>query len=250
MIKIFMTFMVLMTSHKAMSQNTSITYQQSVHVDFDATLDEADSSDVQYDVQDDEDELVDFDEKLKTYMTAKLEAEKNNKYKYILGQEKIRYIRPDTRPGLLFDEEFILLDRNKRLMDHYTYSNEKGGELMTFEFDRTKLRDIDVVYRIDTLKSDRREILGYDCYRVVILETIRDLEYGEEILEYDCYVTDDIDLPFHLLNTTLKPILDSCPLEMKTHHRSSGTTYSTYTAIEINDSDDTVIVVPKKFKDH
>ncbi len=63
------------------------------------------------------------------------------------------------------------------------------------------------------------------------------------------YVTDEINLPFHPLNTTLKQTIASCPLQIITYNKDKGETFSTMNAIQIlegNESDP--IGLPERFK--
>jgi len=177
------------------------------------------------------------------------EKENQPTYFYTIGNDQIRYRRNLIKTSSIFNEEWITIDRDSRIMNHYYIDEAKGPQLTQFPFDRSTFRDIVVSYETKIDNNDQKIILGYKCHRVIITETIKDAEYETEIKIYDMYVTNEIDLPFHLLNSTLKPTIDSCPLQLTTYIKDKGNSYSTKKAIEIrlgNKCDD--VKLPERFK--
>ncbi len=162
--------------------------------------------------------------------------EKEEKHFYTIADDQIRYRRNLTKSSSLFNEEWISIDRNSRTMNHYYISKDKSSKVTKFPLDRTTFRDIKVTYETKEDKNDKKIILGYECFRVIVTETIIDAEYGTEVKIYDMYVTNQIDLPFHLLNTTLKQTIDSCPLQLSTFRKDKENSFSIMKAVEIRRS--------------
>jgi hypothetical protein len=228
----------------------TIVYQQTLSIDKKALEDESaiDTSEYEYT----EEELLEqkqFDEDMVKWVDTMTEKESKEKFYYTIGEDQIRYRRKLRKPGVIFNEEWILIDKQSRIMNHYYIHNTKGPQKTEFPLDRTTFRDLKVTYERKEDKNDTKTILGYRCHKVIVTETITDQEFGTEIQEYVMYATDQINLPFHLLNTTLKPIEDLCPLQLTIHRKDKGETYTKLYAIKIlSGSEADKLELPNRFK--
>lgn len=242
--------LIMLVSSMALSQTKTLVFQISLNMDFEA-IDPQDEIDLETTELSPE-EIKEVHEKRKkeiAFWTKKFKDEEKRRYYYTIGEKNLRYIRPVIKPGLFFEEEFILINREDRIMNQHFINKEGRAELTQFPMDRSSFRPIKVDYQVDTFGDDRKTIHGYDCYRIVVKESIVDEEFGIDRLEYDMYVTDKIDLPFHLLNTTLKPVLNSCPLEMTIYKKEGGSTFSTMNVVEIiNNVNQDLVELPDRFK--
>lgn len=232
----------------SLTNSQTVVYQKTSVIDKNSLKEET-----EIDVSDyTEEELADhlmYEAKITKWIDDQAEKEAKERYYYTPGKRFIRYRRKIPRPDLLFNEEWILIDRNNRTMNHYYIHNDKGAQMTEFPFDRSSFRDLDASYEVREDRDDKMTILGYQCHRIVVIETIIDPEFGTEVREYDMYATSEIDLPFHLLNTSIKPIINLCPLKLTTFRKDRGDTYSTMNAIEIlTRKEADRIKLPNKFK--
>ncbi len=244
--KVYLSFMLVLASIQILISQT-IVFQQGFRIDKLALQAETEIDTSTYTLEEIE-ELKESDEQFSIWIDEIADKESKERYYYTVGEEHIRYRRSLKKPGVFFDDEWILIDRDTRVMNHYYIDYKKGLQKTEFPFDRSEVRNIEVNYETKEHKDDRKTILGYDCFRVIVIETIIDDEFGTEINEYDMYVTDEINLPFHLLNTTLKPIVDSCPLQLTTYHKDKGSSFSIMNALQILEgSESDSIELPERF---
>jgi hypothetical protein len=240
---------LIMTNLNIVNSQT-VVYQQTLSIDKKALEEESPIDTTEYDYT--EEELLEqkqFDEDMDKWIDTMTEKESKEKFYYTIGEDQIRYRRKLRKPGVIFSEEWILIDKQNRIMNHYYIHNTKGPQKTEFPLDRTTFRDLEVTYEKSEDKSDVKTILGYECHKVILTETITDLEYGTEIQEYEMYVTDQIKLPFHLLNTTLKPIEELCPLQMTIYRKDKGETYTKMNAIKIlTGSEADELKLPNRFR--
>lgn len=237
---------------ESMNQSTNsnliqILYHEVVSIDRNVLLDA--DSDEETELTDEEiEEVKELNKTLHQLIDQQEKRANTQIHKYTIGPDNIRYERPHEKPMLLFTDEFILIEPNERIMNHYFISKKKGPGLQKFPLDRSAFRPLEVNYEINSVPSDRKNILGYDCYKMIITETISDREFGVECLRYDLYVTEAIDFPFHLMNSILKPMINKCALEITTRIKGKGTSCSIMTAAEIQENIDVDhVVLPDKF---
>jgi len=240
---------ILMMTYPENCQLIRITYNQEVHIDRNVFLESTDNN-LELLRKKDIEEEKEMDEKINQFINHQEKKEKNQIYKYTIGKEQIRYERLNNQPYILFSEEFIIINREERIMNHHFISKKKGPSLNKFPFDKSTFRHINVQYKLDTIKTDKKNILGYECYKMKIDETIEDKEHGTEISTYELYVTDEIDFPFHLMNSILKPMVNKCALEFKMTDHNKGESFSIMKAIKIEKNiNNNHIKLPKRFKE-
>ncbi len=226
----------------------TIVYQQTISIDKNALKEVSTPDDSEYS-EDEIQEQKEIDLVMDKFVDDISEKEKRKRYYYTIGNEKkIRYRRTLSKQRFVFREEWILIDIDNRVMNHFHIHNTKGAGMTAFPLDRTSIRDVEVTYKIREDKNDKKTILGYICHKIVVEETIIDAEFGIDVFEYEMYATDQIKLPFHLLNTTLKPVIESCPLELTTFSKNKGNSFSKLNAIKIlegKEADD--VDLPERF---
>jgi hypothetical protein len=135
---------------------------------------------------------------------------------------------------LNFPKTQLIIDIDKDTIWRYKKENgEVVGEieklikyngLLSFysRLDRSKessksidLFKIKVDYKINIDKKQRKKILGYDCYKVMIVskeENEMNNDFGDSI--YEMYVSDRINLPIHALYNFTKLLPNCFPLEL------------------------------------
>ena len=68
------------------------------------------------------------------------------------------------------------------------------------------------IYEMAVNKSDRKMIMGYDCFKLILVRKETDYFFGNTI--YEMYVTDKIQLPLHSVVLVTKLIPDMFPMEI------------------------------------
>jgi len=116
--------------------------------------------------------------------------------------------------------------RKGQVIDNYKRIDTKNGILLYHaELDKStlygqeKLPDTVEGYEIEEFRDDKKKIMRYNCYKVVIRKkefVYKDdipREIGETI--YEMYVTEDIDLPVYALFNFSTHFSDFFPLEVR-----------------------------------
>lgn len=68
-------------------------------------------------------------------------------------------------------------------------------------------------YKIVRKENDRKNIMGYECFKLELTKIKKDSEFGNTL--YEMYVTDKIKLPIHSVINLTKLIPDLFPLEIR-----------------------------------
>ena len=73
----------------------------------------------------------------------------------------------------------------------------------------------EVVYVVERKPDDRKQILGYDCYKIILTEK-RVVLSSQEIIsrKMEMYVTDKIKLPGYIIAGLYDNVIKECPLEL------------------------------------
>jgi len=147
------------------------------------------------------------------------------------------------------ENEFIWIDANTR-MQHRYYINEKGEK----KFSRNNYfhtTEWALTYDIKEIESDRKEIVGFDCYKIEILEDRKHLKDGrhKQVL-YEMYVTTAIDLPFYCVTGIWRPVRRVTALEIKQTNMEQSKSFSVLKAIKYeNGVNAELFELPSYFKD-
>jgi len=164
---------------------------------------------------------------------------------YIFNQDRIYYQRNKNK---LSEDEFILIDPNSLLWTHYF--TDKNGNKKFRETLYLPPESWNLEYRVNINRSDKKNILGYECYKIIITEIRSDKEdnWLEEYV-YECYVTGELDLPFYCVNLVWEKIVDKTPLEIKYYKKDKPNSIQIETAISITKTiDKSALEIPNKFK--
>ena len=86
-------------------------------------------------------------------------------------------------------------------------------------YNQFKIFQADGDYFIEEFPNDKKEILGYDCYKVIIrkkeqIDEVSPIRFGDTI--YEMYVTKEIELSIHALLNFTKKFSGFFPLEVRT----------------------------------
>lgn len=121
----------------------------------------------------------------------------------------------------------------KQIGDYYRIEKSNGKLYSHAQIDKNLFyREDDLFnsedqYQIKEQPDEKKMILGFLCYKVIIERSVYDKDAGvTEKTSYEMYVTKNIDLPIHALLNTTKLFDNFFPLEIyATEFRSGSTEY-------------------------
>ena len=146
-------------------KSQTIVYEQTISIDKEVLKTEPSAIESEYTPE----ELLEqkqFDEDMDQWVDVMVEKNNKEKFHYTVCENQIRYRRELKKPGLIFEEEWILIDRNNRIMNHYFIDHKKGPQMTAFALDRTTFRDMKVTYKAQEDKTDKKIILGLSLIHI------------------------------------------------------------------------------------
>ena len=106
-----------------------------------------------------------------------------------------------------------------KMIGDFFLIHKKNGVLSYFDKTKTiKYKKHDLfnhndTYQIIENRSDKKNIQGFDCYKLKIIKIDKESDLGNTI--YDMYVTNEIKLPVHSVICVTKLIPNTFPLEIR-----------------------------------
>ena len=163
---------------------------------------------------------------------------------YYFNDTIVRYMDTDEKE----DEVFYYINPIDAVWTRY-FTDRKG----IVKYSETKIAPSDdwkLTYSIEVDKGDKKNILGYDCYKVIIIENRKSISKGwTEGCTYECYVTDELNLPFNCTELIWERVLNKTPLEIVYYLNHLPNSKEYKTAIEIKlDLPEDVLKLPEYFK--
>jgi hypothetical protein len=157
-------------------------------------------------------------------------------------------VRNDRGSYRLSDDEFRISDLTEG--KSYIYYTQDGVPQMTWMWLHDEENKWEVNYKLDTFQDDRKEILGYDCYRMTISEHRTWAAEGyDERKHYDLYVTTELPLPFRAVGILWQPITDVCALEIVSRNPKYPESYTKVIATDIRtDVSPEVLKLPEQYR--
>ncbi|MFK8161425.1 MAG: hypothetical protein AB8H12_03095 [Lewinella sp.] len=157
-------------------------------------------------------------------------------------------VRNDRGSYRLSDDEFRISDLKEG--KSYIYYTQDGTPKVSSMWLHDEEKKWDVNYEIDTFPEDRKEILGYDCYRMTISEHRTWVAQGyDERQHYDLYVTPALPLPFRAVGVLWQPITDLCALEIMSRNPKHPESYTKVVATGIRtDVSPKVLELPEQYR--
>ena len=130
------------------------------------------------------------------------------------------------------EDEIIKLDlvrRNKKLF----FTDDEGSRNLIEE--SLNLKDSEEVkYVVEKDEGVIKEILGYKCYKLSLLQEItKDDDTRGNC--YEMYVTEELPFPAHILLELATPIVHGCPLEVSMVDTWNDKQKTVLTAVEIEE---------------
>lgn len=165
---------------------------------------------------------------------------------YYVGDSLVRL---DRNTNKMSEDEFVLIAPSAKKMTTYYVSYDDKPT-----YSETQLvsgfTDSTLVFEVDTFLRDKKNILGYDCYKIEIVQGRKNAD-NELITEkkYEMYVTDELSLSANVVIGMWQLPLEVCALEIKESRPDSPTTFIHTQATEIKKKQkNDLIELPKKYK--
>lgn len=170
-------------------------------------------------------------------------------FTYTFDHSRIRYERNQYQAP----EEFIRILPESGVMQHF-YLDEKTQEAKLAEhhlYSDPETSDWHIVYETQQFESERKTILGYDCFKMNVKQTRSNEREGWEVInQYELYVTDKINLPASLVIHLWMPVVAYCALEIKSIRTENPNSYSIQSAIAIKtDIEEEAINLPLRYQE-
>jgi hypothetical protein len=160
---------------------------------------------------------------------------------YTFDNSIIRYERSQDK----LPNEFIQIEPESGKMLHFFLDEETGNTSLseTYLHHNAISSGWNIKYDIEVFEAEIKNILGYECFKMVIFETRINKGQDWKIShQYELYVTDKICLPARLVIHLWEPITELCALEIKAINMKSPNSYSIKRAIEITEMNDTELI--------
>ncbi|NLP59484.1 hypothetical protein [Lutibacter sp. B1] len=102
--------------------------------------------------------------------------------------------------------DYFMIQKNSGILSYY----DKSKSVNYREYD---LFDKNHEYEIIENRKDRKEIKGFECYKLTLIKKDTESDLGNTI--YKMYVTDRIELPIHSVINLTKLVPNTFPMEIK-----------------------------------
>lgn len=165
---------------------------------------------------------------------------------YYVGGDFIRL----DRDNKMSEDEFVLIAPSAKKMTTYYMSYDDKPTYTEAQLVSTFV-DSTLVFEVDTFLRNNKNILGYSCYKIEIIQGRKSAD-NELITEkkYEMYVTDELPLSANVVTGMWQLPLEVCALEIKESRPDSPTTFIHTQATEINKKQkNDLLELPKKYKD-
>ncbi len=153
---------------------------------------------------------------------------------------------PETEIHIELNQDTIwrfTLEYGKMIGDLFRIDRKEGIKYHHGRIDKSKvyhqvnLFELGGDFSIEEYPDDRKELLGYNCFKIVIRKKNQDeedfpMDLGDTL--YEMYVTKEIDLPVHALLDITKNFSDFFPLEVKIWEENMKGNHEVYVIKEIN----------------
>ncbi len=101
--------------------------------------------------------------------------------------------------------DYFMIEKNLGILNYY----DKSKSVNYRKYDLFAKND---EYEIIEDRKDRKDISGFDCYKLIMVKQDTKSDLGNTI--YEMYVTDEIDLPLHSVINLTKRVPNTFPMEI------------------------------------
>jgi len=165
---------------------------------------------------------------------------------YYIGDSLIRL---DKNTDKMSEDELILISPLTAQMTTY-YTTEEGKSTYNEAELRSPFVDSSLVYEIDTFYQDTKNILGYECYKIEVIESHNEgADHIHLIKKYEMYVTDELPLPAPIVIGIWRLPIGACALEIKESAPENPSTFILTEAVAVNKKQkNSLLELPKKYQ--
>lgn len=172
--------------------------------------------------------------------------EENETVMYTFNDSIIRFERQLNQVS---EDEFILIEPDSGLMFLYYTDTKEIKQVNKIPMHAKYHHGWQVRYTVDTLLSDRKNILGYNCFKMIVKQEVIRSRQDTDVNIFELFVTDRLNLPARLTLPLRQPVVQLCALEIKSFNLKSPYMFLTERAIEIKkEVDSSRILLPEPFK--
>ncbi|WP_298884709.1 hypothetical protein [uncultured Polaribacter sp.] len=120
--------------------------------------------------------------------------------------------------------DYFMIKKNNGILNYYDKSK-------SINYKKHDLFAHNDKYQIIKNRKDRKEIKGFDCYKLTIIKKDKESDLGNTV--YEMYVTEQIELPIHSVLNLSKLIPNIFPMEIKIWGEKLSGIIEFYELIEI-----------------
>lgn len=102
--------------------------------------------------------------------------------------------------------DYLMIQKNSGILNYYDKSK-------SVNYKKYDLFSQNHIYEKIENKKDRKEINGFDCFKLKLVKIDKESDWGNTI--YEMYVTNQIDLPIHSVINLTKLVPNTFPMEIK-----------------------------------
>lgn len=174
---------------------------------------------------------------LKKMIQEKIQDGAREAYEYYFEDNLVRIIRPGTsKPSVLHFHKL------KEMEELVFSTNVEPVKVDTIRMNFRVNPEWHVEYTIDTFLDDRKNILGFDCHKVVLQE-YRNVSGREYRTRYEMYVTPAINFPSHVVAGLYDQVQNDCALEVRVTDLRNEKSYTLIYAVDFNQTFDRQLIV-------
>lgn len=177
------------------------------------------------------------------------QANENEITHFIFCENEIKYVRESFGKKMDLEDEFNWIERD----DFYSirFYKDKNGKakktVMNIGTTHQELWNVD--FFIKKEKYTTKNILGFDCYKVKMVE-LRYIDKQLSIKNYEMFVTPEIQLPTHAVLFLNAFAIEECPLEVKCKPEGVNEFFEIRSAIKFEEYDtSSELILPKEYEE-
>ncbi|MDT0553498.1 hypothetical protein [Urechidicola vernalis] len=120
--------------------------------------------------------------------------------------------------------DYFMIQKNSGILNYYDKSK-------SVNYRKYDLFEKNYKYEIIENKKDRKEIKGFDCFKLTLIKQNAESDLGNTV--YEMYVTDQIELPIHSVINLSKLVPNTFPLEIRISEENLSGLEEQYEIIKI-----------------
>ena len=120
--------------------------------------------------------------------------------------------------------DYVMIPKDNGILHYYDRSK-------SINYSKSDLFGGNYEYEVSVNRKDRKEIKGFNCFKLTLVRFDEESDFGNTI--YEMYVTDQINLPIHSVINVGKFLPETFPMEIKLFEEKLPGLVEQYELIEI-----------------